>query len=239
MSKSRGNVINPDHVIEKYGADTLRVYEMFMGPLERDKPWSTHAIEGSFVSFKESGVCGRGFGSVWVKSHFLFFEPWPTFDLNLAKDDQITIAVQVMGKTRGTLEVAPGTEQLEVEREAKNLASVASHLAGLANRPLAEKICERLGKTLGQADVRRFSDDASVAMVDKRRTAPNVAKAMNIIGEVEGKTAIVLDDMIDTAGGRLRKLAERSFKKERLPSMRLPLTEFFQALQLKGLAILI
>ena len=44
MSKSRGNVINPDLVVEKYGADTLRVYEMFMGPLERDKPWSTSAI---------------------------------------------------------------------------------------------------------------------------------------------------------------------------------------------------
>jgi ribose-phosphate pyrophosphokinase len=42
--------------------------------------------------------------------------------------------------------------------------------------------------------------DASVAMIDKRRTGPNVAKAMNIIGDVEGKTAIILDDMIDTAG---------------------------------------
>ena len=42
--------------------------------------------------------------------------------------------------------------------------------------------------------------DASVAMIDKRRTAPNVAKAMNVIGEVHGKTAIILDDMIDTAG---------------------------------------
>ncbi|MGZ3686930.1 MAG: ribose-phosphate diphosphokinase [Bdellovibrionota bacterium] len=42
--------------------------------------------------------------------------------------------------------------------------------------------------------------DASVAMIDKRRTAPNVAKAMNIIGDVDGKTAIIIDDMIDTAG---------------------------------------
>ncbi|MGK5089893.1 ribose-phosphate pyrophosphokinase [Bdellovibrionota bacterium FG-2] len=42
--------------------------------------------------------------------------------------------------------------------------------------------------------------NASVAMIDKRRTAPNVAKAMNVIGEVKGKTAIILDDMIDTAG---------------------------------------
>ena len=48
MSKSRGNVINPDTVVEKYGADTLRMYEMFMGPLDRDKPWSTSAIEGVY-----------------------------------------------------------------------------------------------------------------------------------------------------------------------------------------------
>lgn len=42
--------------------------------------------------------------------------------------------------------------------------------------------------------------DASVAMIDKRRTGPNVAKAMNIVGDVTGKTAVILDDMIDTAG---------------------------------------
>ena len=48
MSKSRGNVINPDDVIRKYGADTLRLYEMFMGPFEAVKPWSTQSIEGSF-----------------------------------------------------------------------------------------------------------------------------------------------------------------------------------------------
>lgn len=47
MSKSKGNVVNPDEVIEAYGADTLRLYEMFMGPLEADKPWNTEAIDGS------------------------------------------------------------------------------------------------------------------------------------------------------------------------------------------------
>ena len=46
MSKSRGNVINPDDVVDEYGADTLRLYEMFMGPLEQDKPWSTDDMEG-------------------------------------------------------------------------------------------------------------------------------------------------------------------------------------------------
>ena len=46
MSKSRGNVINPDNVIKEYGADTLRMFEMFLGPLEAEKPWSTEGIKG-------------------------------------------------------------------------------------------------------------------------------------------------------------------------------------------------
>lgn len=46
MSKSRGNVINPDEIVEAFGADTLRVYEMFMGPLEATKPWNEKGVEG-------------------------------------------------------------------------------------------------------------------------------------------------------------------------------------------------
>ncbi len=48
MSKSRGNVVNPDEVVNKYGADSLRLFEMFMGPLEDSKPWNTHGVEGVF-----------------------------------------------------------------------------------------------------------------------------------------------------------------------------------------------
>ncbi len=47
MSKSRGNVINPDDIIKEYGADTLRLYEMFMGPLEMSKPWSEQGVVGA------------------------------------------------------------------------------------------------------------------------------------------------------------------------------------------------
>src|SRR5690606_8722733 len=50
MSKSRGNVINPDVIVNEYGADTLRVYEMFMGPLEATKPWNTSGLEGTHRS---------------------------------------------------------------------------------------------------------------------------------------------------------------------------------------------
>ncbi|MFL6500841.1 MAG: leucine--tRNA ligase [Candidatus Udaeobacter sp.] len=46
MSKSRGNIVNPDDVIDQHGADAFRCYEMFMGPLQQMKPWSTHGVEG-------------------------------------------------------------------------------------------------------------------------------------------------------------------------------------------------
>lgn len=46
MSKSKFNTVNPDHIVEKYGADTFRMYEMFLGPVEMSKPWDTKGIEG-------------------------------------------------------------------------------------------------------------------------------------------------------------------------------------------------
>ncbi len=55
MSKSRGNVVNPEVVLEEYGADAFRLYEMFMGPLEMMKPWSTQGVEGVY----------RFLGRVW------------------------------------------------------------------------------------------------------------------------------------------------------------------------------
>ena len=48
MSKSRGNVVNPDDVVGKYGADSFRIYEMFMGPLDKSKPWNTKGLQGCY-----------------------------------------------------------------------------------------------------------------------------------------------------------------------------------------------
>ncbi len=55
MSKSRGNVVNPDDIVSAYGADAFRLYEMFMGPLEMSKPWNTKGVEGVY----------RFLGRVW------------------------------------------------------------------------------------------------------------------------------------------------------------------------------
>jgi leucyl-tRNA synthetase len=55
MSKSRGNVVNPDDVLKEFGADAFRLYEMFMGPLQDTKPWNTRGVEGVY----------RFLGRVW------------------------------------------------------------------------------------------------------------------------------------------------------------------------------
>jgi leucyl-tRNA synthetase len=218
MSKSRGNVINPDVVIDKYGADTLRLYEMFMGPLDRDKPWSMTAIEGVyrfaqrtwrlFADDRPNGLdggsvvmmfsdlaptaedlkithktiqkvtedienlrfntaisqmmvfvnhmtklpmrpraCLRPFvqllnpfaphlaEELWEmlgEKSTLTHAAWPSFEPALAKDSVITIAVQVMGKTRGTLDIEPGADQASIEGAAKEIPQVAHQLAGKA-----------------------------------------------------------------------------------------------------------
>ena len=61
MSKSKGNVINPDDIVEEFGADTFRVYEMFMGPFDQTAPWSMESIRG----------CGKFLDRVWNLKEFL------------------------------------------------------------------------------------------------------------------------------------------------------------------------
>ena len=87
MSKSRGNVINPDDIVNRYGADTLRMYEMFMGPLEATKPWNESGVEGVYRFLNrvwrlyigedgrlnpkmtaDDGAAGEGFKRVWHRS---------------------------------------------------------------------------------------------------------------------------------------------------------------------------
>ncbi|MDD2758613.1 MAG: leucine--tRNA ligase, partial [Patescibacteria group bacterium] len=200
MSKRWGNVINPTDVINEYGADTMRVYEMFMGPLEADKPWDTNGVKGirrfleriwalrgkvtatTVIPAKAGIVVGDDkqvthlthltlkkvtadleklrFNTAIAKmmelineiqkeekisednfallvqmlSPFAPFiaeelwqelghkksisaEPWPEYDEKLAKETEVTLAVQVNGKLRDTLTVSADM----TETEAKNL----------------------------------------------------------------------------------------------------------------------
>jgi len=205
MSKSRGNVINPDDVIEEYGADSMRLYEMFMGPLDKSKPWSIKGLQG----------CARFSEKIWriyndtakhseqadakettqllhqtiakvtndlenmrfntaisqmmilsnhlqgldiinietLKTFLLLLNPfiphmaeelneqinafaslsyttWPEFDVELAKEDLITIAIQVNGKLRGNLQVPAETDDKTLKTEAAKVDGVRKHLEG-------------------------------------------------------------------------------------------------------------
>jgi len=215
MSKSRGNVINPDDMIKEFGADTLRMYEMFMGPLEQVKPWNTKSAGGVFrflsrtwnLIIDTDKGCLRetiiddefsAYGSLAIEKSFhrmikkvsedieglkfhtaiaalmsflneaseakqipkrviknfilllspfaphmaeelweklghsttLAYEPWPEYDEALSKVEVITIAIQVNGKLRETLEVSPDTSKEVLLEKAKALPKIQSYLEG-------------------------------------------------------------------------------------------------------------
>jgi len=203
MSKSRGNVINPDDVISEYGTDSLRLYEMFMGPFEKVKPWSTKGIKGVYNflnrSYKMFGnqdnITGetedteilkllhktvKKVGNDIEKMHFntaisqmmvftnlcikkkkitkktaetftlilapfaphlgeeiwkrcghnetLAYKKWPAYDEELAKDELITIAIQVNGKTRATIDIPEDMSKEDVLQQAKEDVKIAKYL---------------------------------------------------------------------------------------------------------------
>lgn len=90
MSKSRGNVINPDDIIKQYGADTLRLYEMFMGPFEDTKPWNTASIIG----------IRRFLEKVW----YLALSPKASEQIKLSNSDASTLAFWVAKTTKKVTE---------------------------------------------------------------------------------------------------------------------------------------
>ncbi|TYA12899.1 leucine--tRNA ligase [Paenibacillus faecis] len=146
MSKSRGNVINPDEIVNEYGADTLRVYEMFMGPLEATKPWNANGVEGThrFLSrvwrlfVGEDGglnakiVDGEGsdeFKRTWHKTIKKVTEDFEALRFNTAIS-QLMIFVNEAYKT----DIVPKTA---AENFVQMLSPLAPHLA--------EELWERLG----------------------------------------------------------------------------------------------
>lgn len=206
MSKSRGNVVNPDSVVKECGADTLRLYEMFMGPLEKVKPWNANGVKGvyNFLTrahrfFLDKGnYCEQGtedssnvkelhklmkkvtediegmrfntaISQMMIFTNHVYktgrvtketaekfalvlspfaphlaeelwatlghtksiaYEKWPQYDANLAKDDLITVAVQVNGKTRGTFDVAADISKENLMAIIKADEKVAKYLQG-------------------------------------------------------------------------------------------------------------
>jgi leucyl-tRNA synthetase len=118
MSKSRGNVINPDDVLQEYGADAFRLYEMFMGPLEMVKPWSTKGVEGVY----------RFLGRVWRL--FIDDQSEQDFEQNLTASPQAGDTLLAGLRLRGEIqEVPPSAAQLRTLHAA--IKKVTEDLNGL------------------------------------------------------------------------------------------------------------
>lgn len=205
MSKSRGNVVNPDDIVESHGADALRVYEMFMGPLEAALPWSTTGLDGArrwldrvwrlyteYDKFSETNdgkldkvyhatvkkvthdietlnlntaisqmmifinECykanqiyveyAKGFikmfacfaphmgEEIWDKvfggTGTITYEPWPSYDENMLKEDVIEVIVQVNGKLRGKFTIEVGSDEDTLKQKAMELPAVNAQLEG-------------------------------------------------------------------------------------------------------------
>ena len=112
MSKSLGNVINPDEIVSDFGADTMRVYEMFMGPLEVSKPWSTRGIAGA----------KRFLERIWRVTELPLTDEQPSDDL-----------VRVLHKT--IKKVSRDTGKLEFNTAIAQMMIFLNEISGLTSMP--------------------------------------------------------------------------------------------------------
>ncbi|MEY2851583.1 MAG: Leucine-tRNA ligase [Verrucomicrobiota bacterium] len=125
MSKSIGNVVNPDEVIREHGADALRVFEMFLGPLEQMKPWSSKGMEGSV----------RFLARVWrLASEEVESGEWIP---SPALSDDAPAAETVRALAKATAKVTEDLEKLQFNTAISALMVLVNHLTGLEKRPKA------------------------------------------------------------------------------------------------------
>lgn len=122
MSKSRGNVINPDDVVQQYGADSLRMYEMFMGPLEQTKPWSMSGVEGVY----------RFLARVW---RMVADEKADDIQLNAAVQDVEPNADQLRILHKTIKAVSDDIEKLSFNTAISRMMEFTNEISGQEPRP--------------------------------------------------------------------------------------------------------
>jgi leucyl-tRNA synthetase len=208
MSKSRGNVINPDQVVEQYGADSLRLYEMFMGPLEATKPWSMRGVEGVY----------RFLSRVWR----LFID-------ERAEEVRLADSVRDVQPDRATLrrlhqtiqKVTDDLDGMRFNTAIAALMELSNHLNKLEARPrsvlepfvlLLSPFAPHLGEELWRA----LGHQESLAYEPWPKADPALTRAdeievpVQVNGKLRSKLTVPAD--IDEAGLREHALADEKIR---------------------------
>lgn len=207
MSKSRGNVINPDDIVNVFGADTLRMYEMFMGPLEATKPWNTNGVEGTYrflsrvwrLFVNEDGSLSAKIGKdetsdafkrTWHRSIKKITEDYEALRFNTVIS-QLMIFVNEAYKT----DVLPSEA---MEQFVQMLSPIAPHIA--------EELWEKLGRT----------DSLTYAAWPTYEEAWTVDQEVEIVVQVNGKIADRVSIAADMDVAEMESLAKELEKVQEL-----------------------
>ena len=187
MSKSRGNVVNPDEVINVYGADAFRLYEMFMGPLEQVKPWNTRGVEGTH----------RFLNRVWrliAKDDGLS----DTVQDTSPSSEQLHVLHQTIAKVTGDIENLRFNTAIAALMEFSNAAAKWALLPRsivepfvLILAPLAPHIAEELWARLGHSESLAYASWPEFDDAHLKTTTIEVPVQVN--GKMRGRIEIPAD----------------------------------------------
>jgi len=193
MSKSRGNVVNPDEIVAKHGADAFRLYEMFMGPLEQVKPWSTTGVEGTH----------RFLNRVWrlvtdergTLSEKVVEEP--------ANRDQLRVLHRTIEKVTEDIEALRMNTAIAALMELTNAAykwervpaEIVEKLA-LLLAPFAPHIAEEIWSLLGHAESLAYAPwpEADPALLE----SDTLEIPVQVNGKMRGRVTVPADADQDT-----------------------------------------
>ncbi|MCL1920688.1 MAG: leucine--tRNA ligase [Kiritimatiellaeota bacterium] len=182
MSKSLKNVVNPDDVIREYGADSMRLYEMFMGPLEAVKPWNTQGVEGVFRFLKRSFRM--------VAEQTLTDEPMTA--------EQARILHATIKKVTDDLETMSfntAISQMMIFVNAfsgnKPLPRVAAETYVLLLAPFAPHLCEELWETLGHTQTLAYEPWPTYD--EKHLVVSEVEIVVQVLGKPKAKAMVPAD----------------------------------------------
>jgi leucyl-tRNA synthetase len=191
MSKSRGNVINPDAVVAEYGADSLRLYEMFMGPLEATKPWSMQGVNGVH------GFLGRAWRLIVddraesMQLNAAIVERAPNADENRVLHQTIQAVTEDIQKLSFNTAIARMMEFTNHFTSASERPRGAMEKFVLLLSPFAPHIAEELWQALGHNNSLAYEPwpkfDASLAKED------SIEVPVQINGKVRSKIIVPTD----------------------------------------------